>query len=76
MQKEQEKFIVEKAKENPHHFKALYEKYFEQIFKFLLKRHVNIQDAEEVTSQTFLKQLLNLKNISIKVIHLAHGSIK
>ena len=60
IQKEQEKDIIERAKENPRHFQPLYDKYYTQIFRFLLKRHAAIDLAEELCSQCFLKALTKL----------------
>jgi len=63
---EQEKSLIEEAKNNPQRFKLLYEKYYERIFRFLLKRHANLELAESLTSDTFFKALTKLKKFKQK----------
>lgn len=57
---EQEMLIVQEAKKNPSRFGVLYKKYYEQIFLFILKRVESEDTAADVTSQVFLKAMLNL----------------
>ena len=53
--------FVQKAQKDPKFFGYLYEKYFDQIFIFILKK-VNDQDiAGEISSKVFLKAMLNIK---------------
>ncbi|MBM78072.1 MAG: hypothetical protein CL846_06285 [Crocinitomicaceae bacterium] len=52
---------VQKAQQDPRFFGYLYEKYFDQIFIFILKK-VNDEDkAGEICSKVFLKAMLNIK---------------
>lgn len=53
--------LIEKAKTNPEAFSVLYNKYYEQIFRFCYQRCDEKEDAYDLTSQVFLKALTNLK---------------
>ena len=55
-----EKEIIEKAKRDPETFGLLYDKYYQPIFGYILKRTADIEFAQDLTSQTFLKALKNL----------------
>lgn len=55
-----EKKQIEKAKKDPRAFTELYDKYYSQIFGYILKRVANLEIAQDVTSETFLKALKNL----------------
>lgn len=59
---EDEKEIIEKAKSDPEIFGKLFEKYYDQIYRFILHRTANVAAAEELTSNTFFKALNNLWN--------------
>ncbi|MDX1652912.1 MAG: sigma-70 family RNA polymerase sigma factor [Brumimicrobium sp.] len=48
------------AKSDPRHFAPLYEKYHEQIFRYINQRMDDHELAFDVTSQVFLKALRNL----------------
>ena len=49
--------LVERAKRDPRHFALLYDRHFEQIYRFVYSR-VRAQDvAEDVTSEVFMKAL-------------------
>jgi len=66
----EEKELVERAKKDPEAFAKLYDKYYSQIFGYILKRVANLDIAQDVCSETFLKALKNLwkfrwKNISL-----------
>ena len=52
--------LITAATNNPSAFEPLYNKYFKQIYLFLLKRCANESLAEDLSSQTFLKALKNL----------------
>jgi RNA polymerase sigma-70 factor (ECF subfamily) len=52
--------IVEQAKYNPEVFGFLYEKYYRSIFIFVERRTEDRQTAHDLTSQVFLKAMLNL----------------
>ncbi len=60
MDLEEEKILIYKAKKDPRAFSELYEKYYSQIFGYILKRVANLEIAQDVTSETFLKALKNL----------------
>jgi RNA polymerase sigma-70 factor (ECF subfamily) len=49
-----ERSLVQAACRDRRQFDALYERYIERIFNYLYSRLGNVQDAEDVTSQTFL----------------------
>ncbi len=57
---EEEKKQIERAKKNSEAFGELYDKYYSQIFGYVLKRVANLEIAQDVTSETFLKALKNL----------------
>src|SRR4030042_525008 len=57
---ENEKKQIERAKKNAEAFGELYDKYYSQIFGYVLKRVANLEIAQDVTSETFLKALKNL----------------
>ena len=44
------------------YFAPIYERYYEQIFKFIYLRVDQLEEANDITSQVFLKTLLNLKS--------------
>jgi RNA polymerase sigma-70 factor (ECF subfamily) len=55
-----ELLLIEKAKQNPEAFGVLYEKYFSELFKFVFKRVGEEELTSDITSQVFLKALVNL----------------
>lgn len=57
---EQEQRLIVDASKDSSKFALLYEKYFKQIFLFVLKRVESEDTAADITSQVFLKALLNL----------------
>lgn len=59
-QLDKERVLIEEAKKNVDAFDALYRKYFEQIFYFILKRVEQEDVAADICSQVFLKALTNL----------------
>ena len=65
-----EKELIKRAQKNSEVFAKLYDKYYSQIFGYILKRAVDFEIAQDITSETFFKALKNLwkfrwKNISI-----------
>lgn len=60
MDLEEEKKLVEKAKKDPETFGELYDIYYSKIFGYILKRVADIEIAQDITSETFLKALKNL----------------
>jgi len=56
----EEKELVKKAKKDPEAFGKLYDQYYSQIFGYILKRVANLDIAQDICSETFLKALKNL----------------
>jgi RNA polymerase sigma-70 factor (ECF subfamily) len=53
--------LVELAKTRQDYFGELYERYFEQIYRFIFKRLGGLEDiAGDLTQQTFIKAMANL----------------
>lgn len=52
--------FIERAKVDPTAFEPLYERYVERVYAYCLKRTGNVQDAEDLTSQVFVKILNSL----------------
>jgi RNA polymerase sigma-70 factor (ECF subfamily) len=57
----EERELVERAKESPDAFGALYDRYFPQIYRFAYSRVRDQSLAEDVTSEVFFKALKNIK---------------
>ncbi len=60
MDLEQEKELVEKAKNDTQVFGELYDQYYPKIFGYVLRRTASIDVAQDVTSEVFFKALKNL----------------
>ncbi len=56
-----EEELVERAKEDPEAFGALYERYVDKIYQYIFYRTGNRYDAEDLTAKTFYKALANLE---------------
>ncbi len=56
----QESLLVNRAKNDPQAFGELYDEYYPQIFGYILKRTVNFEVAQDVTSEVFFKALKNI----------------
>jgi len=52
-----EQAIVEAAKKDPKNFAGLYDKYYEQIFRFIYQRVNDKEHAFDATQQVFMKAL-------------------
>lgn len=52
-----EHFLIQAIREDPGKFGELYNLYVERVFRYLYSRTGNIQEAEDLTSQTFLTAL-------------------
>lgn len=61
-----EQRIIVEAKSNPEAFRPLYEKYFRKIFLFVLHRIGDKALTADLTSQVFLKALLNIKKFDFR----------
>lgn len=55
-----EQEVVEAAKKDSSKFEPLYKKYYEQIFRYIYQRMDDPEQAHDVTSQVFMKALMNL----------------
>ena len=64
----QEERWINAAKKDPATFNKLYDKYFEQIFNFIFRRTDDEHLTADLTSQTFLKALQNLKRYQFRGI--------
>lgn len=53
--------LVDAAKKDVEHFGKLYDKYFNAIFQYVFRRTEDEDATADITSQTFLKALQNLK---------------
>jgi RNA polymerase sigma-70 factor (ECF subfamily) len=62
----QEQGIVEAAKKDAMAFGQLYDRYFESIFSFILRRTDEEEIADDLTSQTFFKALQGLKKYEFR----------
>lgn len=57
---------IEAAKKDPARFDVLYEKYYKSIFVFVYRRVGDEDLAADITSQVFLKALINIKKYEFK----------
>lgn len=58
--------LITSAKSDPQAFRPLYEKYFKRIFLFVLHRIGDRSLTADITSQVFLKALLNIKKFDCR----------
>ena len=56
----QEKELIKSAQKNQEVFVEIYNQYYHQIFGYILKRTANLEVAQDITSETFLKALNKL----------------
>lgn len=61
MPDEAEADLIRAARADPQQFAPLYERYFPEIFRFLLRRAQQRELAADLTQQTFLKALLSIE---------------
>lgn len=61
-----EEQLILLAKKERKNFKHLYNKYYERIFLFILRRAENEDLAQELTQQTFIKAMLNIEKFEFK----------
>ena len=59
---EQEQKLVEEAKQNPEQFTALYDRYFDQIYRYVYRRVNDKDTVEDLVSQTFYDAFSHLKS--------------
>lgn len=55
-----EEELINLAKKDSRYFAPIYKRYHEQIFRFIYQRMDSIDDADDITSQVFLKALVHL----------------
>ena len=63
---QQELQQITAAKENPARFGVLYDKYYKPVFVFIHRRTDNEELTADITSQVFLKALINIKKYEFK----------
>jgi RNA polymerase sigma-70 factor (ECF subfamily) len=56
----EEKKLVRQAQKAPDAFAKLYDQYYPKIFGYVLRRTTNLEAAQDITSETFLKALKKL----------------
>jgi len=61
-----EEELINFAKKDSRYFTPIYEKYHDPIFRFIYQRMDSDDDASDLTSQVFLKALLNLSKYEFK----------
>lgn len=59
-EEQQERRMVEAARQDPKRFAELYESNFDRVYAFVVRRVYHRADAEDVTSEVFHKALANL----------------
>ena len=57
---------VKKAAKDPAQFQILYDRYFSMIFNFIFRKTDDEDNTADLTSQTFLKALRNIKKYKYK----------
>jgi len=64
---QQEKLLVEAAQKDPDGFLELYDKYFDQIYRYIYRRVGGDKDvAHDIGSQTFLDALENIQSYTFQ----------
>lgn len=63
--KEQEECLIESAKASESGFAELYERYFDMVFNYVLKRTGDMELSQDLTSETFMKILHYLSKYKI-----------
>lgn len=62
---------IKRAKEDPRSFEPLYNKYYEQIFRYIYQRMDDKELAHDITSQVFLKALNNISKYEYRGVPFA-----
>jgi RNA polymerase sigma-70 factor (ECF subfamily) len=60
MDLDEERELVRQAQKSPDAFAELYDQYYPRIFGYVLRRTANLETAQDITSETFLKALKKL----------------
>lgn len=63
---QEEWLLIKAAQNNPAAFRPLYDKYFEQIFRFVFRRTADQNLAADISSQVFLKAMQKLGGYQFK----------
>ena len=61
-----ERLIIEQSKKDPRKFSPIYEKYHEQIFRFIYSRIGHLEASKDITSSVFYKALAHLRKYKDK----------
>lgn len=56
-----EQLIIEQSKKDPRRFSPIYEKYHEQIFRFVYSRIGQLEASKDITSSVFYKALAHIR---------------
>ncbi|MBI3136805.1 MAG: sigma-70 family RNA polymerase sigma factor [Bacteroidetes bacterium] len=62
---------IKRAKEDPRSFEPLYNKYYEQIFRYIYQRMDDKDMAHDITSQVFLKAMNNIQKYEYRGVPFA-----
>ena len=54
--------LAEKAKTSQHDFARLYDRFADVVFRFVRRRVNNVEDAQDIVSETFMAVATSLKN--------------
>lgn len=68
---EEEHGWISRAQKDPEKFGPLYQKYYEQIFRYIYQRMDDQELALDVTSQVFMKALKNIKKYEYRGLPLS-----
>ncbi len=66
-----EQAVVEAAKKDPAKFAVLYDKYYEQIFRYIYQRVDDKEQAFDATQQVFIKAMENLHKYEFRGVPFA-----
>jgi hypothetical protein len=72
----EEKELVRQAQKAPDAFAKLYDQYYPKIFGYVLRRSANLEAAQDITSETFLKALNKLWQFRWRSVSFPRGCIK
>lgn len=61
-----EQEVIREAKNNPEAFRSIYERYYKPIFLFILHRIGEKDQSADITSQVFLKALINIGRFNFR----------
>ena len=67
----EERRWIEKAQKEPQAFERIFEKYHDLIFNYVLRRLCNASLAEDITANTFLKAIHNIRRFEWQGISIA-----